>query len=179
MSWSVAREGALSRLRPRPKAIQECSHIWRDTVSGETSRRWRLSVETDVFEIQRIIVDAAQRWSNPVCEFSRLGHAASHEGLHEFIILRARQPFEFVFLPRFFGKHFAVDAYEVTRKISNFAMESLVRQGQAESDSGLIDDPLPAADAVGYLVNIVGAQAFIQGCQGGNTFDHDFSANDL
>src|SRR5690242_17016489 len=103
-------------------------------------RRCRWSVETDVFEIQRIIVDAAQRWSNPVCEFSRLGHTAGHEGLHELIVLRAWQPFEFVFLPCLFGKHFAVDADEVSRKVSNLTMKSLVRQGQAERDSGLIDD---------------------------------------
>src|SRR5690242_6070634 len=115
----------------------------------------RFLVEADVFEIQRLVVDATQRRGNPVCEFSRLGHTASHERLHELIVFRARQPLEFVLFPGLFGEDFALGADEVPRKISYCAMKTLVRQGQAERDSGLIDDPLPAADAVGDLINVI------------------------
>src|SRR5690348_11635377 len=110
---------------------------------AETRNSCQLSVETDVFEIQRLVINAAQRRSNPICEFSRLGHAAAHEGLHEFVVPRARQPFGFVFLPRFFGQYSTLRADEVSCKISYRAMKTLVRQGQAEGDSSLIDDPLP------------------------------------
>src|SRR5215472_12493577 len=118
------------------------------------TQAYGLSVEPDIFEIQRFVIDAPERWRNPVGEFSRLGHAAGHKGLHEFIVLCARQPFEFVLLPRFFRKHFAVDADKVSCKVSDFAMKTLVRQGQTERDSSLINDPLPAADTVGDLVNV-------------------------
>src|SRR5215469_823306 len=113
------------------------------------------SVEPDVFEMERLVVDTAERRSDPVCEFSRLGHAAAHEGLHEFIVFRARQPFEFVISPCLFGQHFAIGADEMPGKISNLAVKALVRQGQTKWNSSLIDYSLPAADAVRDFINVV------------------------
>src|SRR5215469_8720772 len=85
------------------------------------------SVETDVLEIQGLIVDAAQRWRNPVGKFSRLGYAAGHEGLHEGIVFRAGQPIEFVLLPRLFVQNFTVDTNRVAGEVSNCAMKAFVR----------------------------------------------------
>src|SRR5271163_4637193 len=60
-------------------------------------------VEADVFEIQRLAVDAADRRGNPVREFAEFGYAAGHQGLDIFVVGWAWEPFEFVLLPGFFG----------------------------------------------------------------------------
>src|SRR5438876_9122067 len=112
------------------------------------------SVETDVFEMQGLVVDAAERRRNPVRKLSRLGHPAAHQRLHEGVVLRTWQPFEFMLFPRLFGQCFAFGADEQAGKVSNFAMKAFVRQGQAEGNAGLIDHSLPAADAVGNLVDV-------------------------
>src|SRR5438874_7624237 len=52
------------------------------------------SVETDVFEMQGLVVDAAERRRNPVRKLSRLGHPAAHQRLHEGVVLRTWQPLD-------------------------------------------------------------------------------------
>src|SRR6185369_2168225 len=48
------------------------------------------SIETYIFEVNRLAVDASRRRSNPVRKFSRLQHL-SHQRLHILMILCRRQ----------------------------------------------------------------------------------------
>src|SRR6516164_6944140 len=95
------------------------------------------SVETDVFEIQGLVVDAAERRCNPVRKLSRLAHPPAHQRLHEGVVFRTGQPLEFVLFPSLFRYDFAFGADEVAGKVSDFAMKAFVRQGQAEGNAGL------------------------------------------
>src|SRR5439155_5798550 len=56
--------------------------------------------------MQGLVVDAAERRRNPVRKLSRLGHPAAHQRLHEGVVLRTWQPFEFMLFPRLFGQCF-------------------------------------------------------------------------
>src|SRR5207253_5066068 len=62
--------------------------------------------------MQGLVVDAAERRRNPVRKLSRLGHPAAHQRLHEGVVLRTWQPFEFMLFPRLFGQCFAFGADE-------------------------------------------------------------------
>ncbi len=118
-------------------------------------------VEADVLEVEGFAVYAFYRRRDPVGEFSWLGDAAAHKGLHVSIILRTRQPLEFVVLPLSFGEDFAVGADEMAGEIADFAMKAFVRQRQAEGNCGFVDHALPAINSGLNLFDVIIAQALI------------------
>src|SRR6266481_282406 len=108
-------------------------------------------IEPHVFKVQRLTVNPARRWSNPVCKFPRLDDASTHQRLNIGIILGTRKPFGFPALPCFFTQDFSVEADEMSREIADRAVKALMRQGQPERNTSAIDHPLPPADSIGNL----------------------------
>ena len=60
-------------------------------------------VEADVFEVDRLAIDADYRRRNPVGKLARLDDA-SHQAGDELAIALRRQPFVDVFLPLLLGQ---------------------------------------------------------------------------
>src|SRR6267143_5889177 len=133
--------------------------------STEFKRSFLCSIEANVFKVQRLIIHPARRGSNPIRKFTGLDDPAAHKRLHEGMVLGSRQPLGFAFLPGFLAQDFSFGADKVSREIADFAMEALVRQVQTEGNTGIVDDPLPAAHAIGNLLNIIIAQALIESRQ--------------
>src|SRR5947199_4535489 len=102
-----------------------------------------------------LIVYPARRRSNPIRKLARLHDSSAHQRLDIGIILGAREPFELVVLPCFFAQNFSIGAYKLPREIADLAMETFVRQGQPEGHAGIINYPLPAANSIGNLIDVV------------------------
>jgi hypothetical protein len=107
----------------------------------------RCSVETDVFEVERLSIDATDGWRDPVCRFAGFDYPASHERLHEGFIRGTRQPGGLVSFPCFFGQDFAFGANVPSAEVADGPVESLMRQPEAEGNSGLLNDAIPAFHA--------------------------------
>src|ERR1700704_2666439 len=116
------------------------------------------SMEANVFKVQRLIIHPARRGSNPIRKLPKLDDAAAHERLHEGMVLGSRQPLGFTFLPGLLAQDFSFGADKVSREIADLAMEALVRQGQTEGNTGIVNDALPAGHAIGNLFDVVVAQ---------------------
>ena len=65
------------------------------------------------------------------------------------------------------------------REIADLAVKSLVWQGQSEGNSCIVNHPLPAANSIGNLINVVIAQAFVQRGQRRHVLGDDFSTHDF
>src|SRR6266852_1919406 len=134
-------------------------------------------IESNVFKVQRLIVNSARRRSNPIRKLARLHDSSTHQRLDVRMILGIREPFEFVVLPRLFAQNFSIGAYKMPCEITDRSMEAFVWQSQPEWNARISNHPLPAAYAIGNLNDIVIAQAFVQCRQCRRVFGDDFSAH--
>src|SRR6267142_3657459 len=137
------------------------------------------SIEANVFKVQRLIIHPTRRGSNPIRKLTELDDTAAHERLHEGMILGSRQPLGFTFLPGFLAQNFSFGADKVSREIADFTMEALVRQGQTERNTGIVDDALPAGHAIGNLFDVIITQPLIQSGERWHALGSDFSVDDF
>src|SRR6266404_4459369 len=147
--------------------------------STEFKRSLLRSIEANVFKVQRLIIHPARRGSNPIRKLAELDDTAAHERLHEGMILGSRQPLGFTFLPGFLAQNSSFGADKVSREIADFTMEALVRQGQTERNTGIVDDALPAGHAIGNLFDVIITQPLIQSGQRRDRLGKDFSVYDF
>src|SRR5260370_11286226 len=153
---------------------------WRDRgPSPKFACRSGTLIESNVFKVQSLIVNSARRRSNPIRKLARFHDSPAHQRLDVGIILGIREPFEFVALPRLFAQDFSIGAYKMPCEIADLAMEALVWQGQPEWNARIINHPLPAANSIGNLIDVVIAQAFVQRRQCRHAFGDDSSAHNF
>ena len=79
----------------------------------------------------------------------------------------------------FFGEDNAFGADVSAGEISDFAVEAFVGERELEGDAGVVDDFLPAGDAVFDLADVVVAKAFVERGERGNLLANDFVADDF
>src|SRR6267142_5716802 len=112
-------------------------------------------MEANVCKVQRLIIHPARRGSNPIRKLTGFNDTAAHKRLHEGMVLGSWQPLGLSFLPGFLAQNFSLGADKVSREIADFAMEALVRQGQPEGNTGIVNDALPAGHAICNLLDII------------------------
>src|SRR6266446_6495546 len=147
--------------------------------SSRPSTEFKRSIEANVFKVQRLIIHPPRRGSNPIRKLTELDDTAAHERLHEGMVLGSRQPLGFTLLPGFLAQNFSFGADKVSREIADFAVKALVRQGQTEGNTGIVNDALPAGHAIGNLFDIVIPQALIQSGQRRDLLGKDCSVDDF
>src|ERR1700751_5765962 len=112
-------------------------------------------IKPPVLKVQRLIVNPAGRWSNPIRKLARFHDAPTHERLDVRIIFRTRHPLGLVVFPRLFAQNFTFRADEMPGEIAERAMKALVWQGQPEGNACVVDYALPAANPIGYLLDVI------------------------
>src|SRR5260370_13969139 len=95
-------------------------------------------IESNVFKVQRLIVNSARRRSNPIRKLARLHDSPAHQRLDVRIILGLRNPFDFVVLPRLFAQDLSIGAYEMPCEIADLEMEAFVWQRRPQWNARII-----------------------------------------
>src|SRR5690349_2385738 len=142
LSGACSGAGAASGFGSHPEAIARSR---RETRPATTLLYPPMvgSVEPHVFEVRRLIVDAADGWGDPVGELARLDHRRAHQRGDVGAVLVGRQPLVRIGLPVLGAHHRAVGGDVDLVEGADAAVEGAVWQLQLEGDAGIGDHLVP------------------------------------
>src|SRR5215510_6696536 len=137
-----------------------------------------MSGQADVFEIDRLAVDASRGRRDPAGEAAALGHRP-HQALDVRLIRLGGQPRVLVRVPCGFAEHKAVRRHLDLGEQADRAAETPVRQPELEVDLVLLDDLVPPVDPALTIGDVVVAQPLVERGQGRRLAGRDAIAGEL